>query len=101
MVSKKRRTQLAEARDTLLLHRSADTPVVLATNLGREGELVRVMPLAGLNVDEVDMLTVVIVGSSQSRVMKTGDGKTWVYTPRGYAAKAGAGISAPSGKAEE
>ncbi len=91
-VSKKRRTQLAEARDVLLHHRPADTPVVLATNLGREGELVRVVPLARLDVDDVDMLTVVIVGSSQSRVMKTGDGKTWVYTPRGYAAKAGAGI---------
>lgn len=97
-VSKKRRTQLAEARDVLLLHRPADTPVVLATNLGREGELVRVVPLAELNVDDVDMLTVVIVGSSQSRVMKTGDGRTWVYTPRGYAAKAGAGIA---GVAEE
>ena len=91
-VSKKRRTQLAEARDVLLQHRPSDTPVVLATNLGREGELVRVVPLGGLNVDDVDMLTVVIVGSSQSRVMKTGDGKNWVYTPRGYAAKAGAGI---------
>ena len=91
-VSKKRRTQLAEARDMLLQHRPADTPVILATNLGREGELVRVVPLSQLNVDDVDMLTVVIVGSSQSRVMKTGDGKTWVYTPRGYAAKAGAGI---------
>ncbi len=92
-VSKKRRTQLAEARDLLLQHRPAGTPVVLATNLGREGELVRVVPLAKLNVDDVDMLTVVIVGSSQSRVMTTGDGKTWVYTPRGYAAKAGARIT--------
>jgi cobalt-precorrin 5A hydrolase / precorrin-3B C17-methyltransferase len=91
-VSKKRRTLLAEARETLLQHRPVDTPVILATNLGREGELVRVVPLAGLNVDDVDMLTVVIVGSSQSRTVKTGDGKTWVYTPRGYAAKAGAGI---------
>ncbi len=91
-VSKKRRTQLAEARGVLLEHRPADTPVILATNLGREGERVRVVPLAKLNVDDVDMLTVVIVGSSQTRVMKTGDGKTWVYTPRGYAAKAGAGI---------
>jgi cobalt-precorrin 5A hydrolase / precorrin-3B C17-methyltransferase len=91
-VSKKRRTQLAEARDALLQHRPADTPVILATNLGREGELVRVVPLAKLNVDDVDMLTVVIVGSSQTRAVKAGDGKTWVYTPRGYAAKAGRGF---------
>jgi cobalt-precorrin 5A hydrolase / precorrin-3B C17-methyltransferase len=91
-VSKKRRTQLAEARDVLLQHRPPDTPVILATNLGREGELVRVVPLGRLNVDDVDMLTVVIAGSSQTRVMNAGDGKSWVYTPRGYAAKAGAGI---------
>jgi cobalt-precorrin 5A hydrolase/precorrin-3B C17-methyltransferase len=91
-VSKKRRTQLAYARDVLLEHRPFDTPVILATNLGREGETVRVVPLGELNVDDVDMLTVVVVGSSESRTMKTGDGKTWVYTPRGYAGKAGAGI---------
>ena len=92
-VSKKRRTQLAYARDVLLAHRPCDTPVILATNLGREGELVRVVPLGELDINDVDMLTVVIVGSSESRTMKTGDGKTWVYTPRGYAGKAGAGIA--------
>ncbi|MBF2715806.1 precorrin-3B C(17)-methyltransferase [Agrobacterium vitis] len=87
-VSMKRRTQLAYARDQLLTYRPADTPVILATNLGRPGETVRIVPLAGLNVDDVDMLTVVIVGSSESRTVKTGDGKTWVYTPRGYSGKA-------------
>lgn len=88
-VSKKRRTQLAWARDELLSHRPADTPVILATNLGREGELVRIVPLGELDVDEVDMLTVVVVGSSDSRVTTTGDGKSWVYTPRGYSGKQG------------
>lgn len=88
-VSKKRRTQLAFARDTLLQHRPADTPVILATNLGRDGEIVRIVELAALNIDDVDMLTVVIVGSSESRVVTTGDGRRFVYTPRGYAGKAG------------
>ena len=91
-VSKKRRTQLAYARDVLLEHRPADTPVILATNLGREGETVRIVPLEKLDVDEVDMLTVVIVGSSNTRVVATGDGKRWAYTPRGYARKDGTGI---------
>jgi len=90
-VSKRRRTQLAYARDVLLEYRPHDTPVILATNLGREGELIRIVPLAELNIDDVDMLTVVIVGSSDSRTVKTGDGKTWVY-PRGYAAKKGTQI---------
>jgi cobalt-precorrin 5A hydrolase/precorrin-3B C17-methyltransferase len=92
-VSKKRRTQLALARDVLLRHRPADCPVILATNLGREGERVRVVPLGQLDVDEVDMLTVVVVGSSETRTVKAGDGRTWVYTPRGYAGKAGTAMT--------
>ncbi|MEM7303004.1 MAG: precorrin-3B C(17)-methyltransferase [Pseudomonadota bacterium] len=86
-VSKRRRTQLAYARDVLLQHRPTDTPVILASNLGRDGESVRVVRLGDLQVDDVDMLTVVVVGSSNSRTVKTGDGRTWVYTPRGYDAK--------------
>ena len=100
-VSKKRRTQLAYARDVLLQHRPQETPVILATNLGRPGETVRIVELAKLDIEEVDMLTVVIVGSSESRVMTTGDGRKYVYTPRGYAGKAGAGIAAQSKEAAE
>ena len=93
-VSKKRRTQLAWARDELLRHRPADTPVVLAANLGRDGERVRIVPLDALSVDDVDMLTVVIVGSSDTRTVTTGDGRLWAYTPRGYAGKAARGKAA-------
>lgn len=100
-VSKRRRTQLAAARDMLLLHRPADTPVILGNNLGRPGETLRIVRLDELNVDAVDMLTVVIAGSSESRVVKTGDGRNWVYTPRGYAAKPGTTIAANSNEAAE
>ncbi len=96
-VSRKRRTQLAWARDELLTHRPASTPVILATNLGREGETVRVVPLGELQVDDVDMLTVVIVGSSNTSVTRTGDGRDWVYTPRGYARKEGSAMK-PAGE---
>ncbi|WP_299812842.1 precorrin-3B C(17)-methyltransferase [uncultured Jannaschia sp.] len=85
-VSKRRRTLLAEARDTLLRHRPADTPVLLAASLGRPEEMIRYRRLDALDVEEVDMLTVVLVGSSQSRLMPTGDGPR-MYTPRGYARK--------------
>ncbi|WP_422370932.1 precorrin-3B C(17)-methyltransferase [Hoeflea sp.] len=94
-VSKKRRTQLAWARDKLLEHRPASSPVILATNLGREGETIRVVPLGELDVDDVDMLTVVVVGSSNSSTVKTGDGRIWVYTPRGYARKEGTAMTNP------
>ena len=91
-VSKRRRTQLAYAKDVLLQHRPADTPVILATNLGRDGEAVRVVPLSELVINDVDMLTVVVVGSSETKTVRTGDGRDWVYTPRGYAAKDGTGL---------
>ena len=91
-VSRRRRTLLAEARDVLLAHRPADCPVILASNLGRPDESLRLRRLQDLQVDEVDMLTVVLVGASSSRVVASGDttagaGGAWVYTPRGYAGK--------------
>jgi cobalt-precorrin 5A hydrolase/precorrin-3B C17-methyltransferase len=85
-VSKTRRTLLAEARDILLQHRPADTPVMLASSLGRPEEDVRYRRLDELQVDEVDMLTVVLVGSSNSRLAQLGEGPR-MFTPRGYARK--------------
>jgi cobalt-precorrin 5A hydrolase/precorrin-3B C17-methyltransferase len=85
-VSKRRRTLLAEARDILLQHRPADTPVMLASSLGRPEEYVRYRKLSELEVDEVDMLTVVLVGSSHSKLAELGEGPR-MYTPRGYARK--------------
>jgi len=85
-VSMRRRTLLAEARDILLQHRPADTPVMLASSLGRPEEHIRYRKLSELEVDEVDMLTVVLVGSSHSRLAQLGEGPR-MFTPRGYARK--------------
>lgn len=82
--SKRRVSLLDEAFDILRQHRPADTPVILATDLGRPAENVRILSLQTVVSEEVDMLTLVMVGSSQSKAIKTGDGKRWVYTPRGY-----------------
>jgi cobalt-precorrin 5A hydrolase/precorrin-3B C17-methyltransferase len=86
-VSRRRTRQLAQAVAILREHRPADTPVVLARNLGRPGESVTTVDLAELTPDMVDMLTVVLVGSSETRRVARPDGGAWVYTPRGYAAK--------------
>lgn len=83
-VSKRRREGLAKAKAILLEHRPQDTPVILATSLGRPDELIRHRRLIELEVDEVDMMTVVMVGASTSRLITRGDGMA-VYTPRGYA----------------
>ena len=83
-VSQRRRTQLSRARDILLTYRGPDTPVLLASNLGRPEEKLSFRTLQTLDIEEVDMLTVVMVGSSASRQIELGRGQA-IYTPRGYA----------------
>ena len=85
--SLKRRDQLERAFGILSSHRPPDTPVVIASNLGRPEEQVRIIRFADFNPDDVDMLTLVMVGSSQSKSFARGDGTTAAYTPRGYAKK--------------
>ena len=84
--SKQRRQQFEIARDILLAQRPDDTPAIVARNLARAGETVSILPLADLSLDAVDMLTIVIVGNSQSCAL-TGPERTRAYTPRGYSAK--------------
>jgi cobalt-precorrin 5A hydrolase / precorrin-3B C17-methyltransferase len=83
-VSKERTWQLSEARNILLQYRAAETPVVLARNLGRKGESVQVITLNDLSPELADMRTVIIVGSSKTRTTQKNDGNVWVYTPRSY-----------------
>jgi cobalt-precorrin 5A hydrolase/precorrin-3B C17-methyltransferase len=85
--SLRRTDQIVKAFDILRPHRNSDTPVILASNLGRPEEKVRILRFDEFNAEDVDMLTVVLVGSSQSKAFKRGDGKTYAYTPRGYAKK--------------
>lgn len=85
-VSLRRRDLLAEARDILLQHRPASTPVILARNLGRDGESITIVDLADLTTDMADMLTLVLIGNSESRLLSH-DRRDWVYTPRGYGDK--------------
>ena len=77
---------MARAQEILVAKRGPDAPVVLARNLGRAGEDIKVIRLGDLTPDHADMLTMVLVGNSQSRLIMRG-GRQWVYTPRGYAAK--------------
>jgi cobalt-precorrin 5A hydrolase/precorrin-3B C17-methyltransferase len=85
--SMKRKDQLSRAIGILRQHRPETTPVVVAGNLGRPDEAVSIVPLDEFDSEAVDMLTVVLVGSSQSKSFKRGDGRTYAYTPRGYAQK--------------
>ena len=93
-VSRKRHWQLGAAAEILRAHRPPHTPVMLARNLGRDGERLDTLTLAELDPAQVDMLTVVLVGASQTRALPRGDGGRWIYTPRGYAGKGAAADTA-------
>ncbi|MEV7893882.1 precorrin-2 C(20)-methyltransferase [Streptomyces cyaneofuscatus] len=83
--SKSRTWQVGKARDLLLEHRSPDTPVVLARDVGGPTESVRTVRLADVDPAEVDMRTLLIVGSSQTRWVQRGEsGRSIVWTPRRY-----------------
>ncbi|MEG4306326.1 precorrin-3B C(17)-methyltransferase [Microcoleus sp. D3_18a_C4] len=83
-ISKQRIWQLPRAIEILLQSRDAKTPVVLGRNLGRPGQSVRVCTLGEFQPQDADMRTLVIVGSSQTRIIPRKYGDVWVYTPRRY-----------------
>ena len=84
--SARRRDQLVRAIAILRAQRPASTPVVVARNLGRASETVSVTDLTAFDTNTVDMLTLLLIGSSRTRSFASGATR-WVYTPRGYAAK--------------
>jgi precorrin-2 C20-methyltransferase/precorrin-3B C17-methyltransferase len=84
--SKSRTEQLVRARELLLENRPAATPVIVGRDVGGADESVRVTTLGDLDPASVDMRCLLIVGSSQTRVVSRGDGSTRVFTPRTYPA---------------
>jgi cobalt-precorrin 5A hydrolase / precorrin-3B C17-methyltransferase len=84
--SERRRSLLPLARDVFMAARGADCLVACARNLGRDGETVSIARLGDAWVESVDMLTLVLIGSTATRAFAMG-GQQRLYTPRGYAAK--------------
>lgn len=82
--SRSRTWQVGKARELLLEHRAPDTPVVLGRDVGGAGERVRIVRLAELDPAEVDMRTILLIGSSRTTVARRGDGEEIVWTPRRY-----------------
>ncbi|MGI9524288.1 MAG: precorrin-3B C(17)-methyltransferase [Hyphomicrobiaceae bacterium] len=85
--SRRRTDQLTRSIAILAAHRPATTPVIVATRLGRPGEHLTVSTLADFDPTVVDMLSLVLVGASTTEQWRGGDGRNWVFTPRGYAVK--------------
>ncbi|RQU90061.1 precorrin-3B C(17)-methyltransferase [Burkholderia cenocepacia] len=83
-ISRARPWQLDRALDIVRAHRAADTVVVLGRDIGRPGATLSTTTLGALRGDQVDMRTMVIVGSSTTRRFAIGNAREWVYTPRWY-----------------
>lgn len=77
--SVKRHDYLSKACDILMKHKSPDTVCGIVSNIGREGEAMKVMSLRELRDTEVDMFTTVFIGNSSTKEIK---GR--MVTPRGY-----------------
>ena len=92
--SNRRRRGLAHAIAILAAKRAPATPVVVARAVGRDDQSVTVTCLRDLDQASVDMMTLLIVGSTATRVT---DG--YVYTPRGYGARRGSGEGAAGERA--
>jgi cobalt-precorrin 5A hydrolase/precorrin-3B C17-methyltransferase len=83
-ISRARPWQLARALEIVARHRSDETVVVLGRDIGRPAEALTITTLGELRPEQVDMRTLVIIGSSTTRSFARNDGGEWVYTPRWY-----------------
>ena len=82
--SKRRAGLLARAFEIIGKHRSRQTPVGIVRQAWREGQSVCIGTLATADPKVVDMLSIVVVGNSQTRIAGNK-----MLTPRGYAQKYG------------
>jgi precorrin-2 C20-methyltransferase/precorrin-3B C17-methyltransferase len=81
--SRTRTWQVAAVRELILRHRIPATPVVVGRSVGRPGERVSITSLGELDPAGIDMNTLLIVGSSTTRVSAP-HGRETVFTPRHY-----------------
>lgn len=77
--SKKRDWQLEEARELIRKYRGDHMPVGIVRNAMRQGQSVQITTLSHLDVTGMDMLSILVVGNSRTRLI---GGK--MVTPRGY-----------------
>ena len=85
--SNERYWQLDRLREIFLNEgRSPDSPVGYVRQAGRDGETVKITTLAALDTKDIDMLTVIIIGNSQTKALQCDNGrdKNVMITPRGY-----------------
>jgi len=82
--SKTRREQVVRMKDLLLEHKAPEIIILLAKNIGRDGEQTHFTTLKELDTDMIDMRTMLIIGSSKTKVIKGPNQTKLLYTPRDY-----------------
>lgn len=80
--SKGRKDHLENAVDIILRHRNPETPVGIVKNSGRADTNIQITNLASIDYSKVDMLSVLIIGNSN-----TYKDHNKMITPRGYKIK--------------
>lgn len=77
--SKARENQLKETIDLLLKYKKPDTPAGIVRNSKRDKEEVIITTLGKIPNHNIDMLTTIIIGNSQTYIKDK-----FIITPRGY-----------------
>jgi precorrin-3B C17-methyltransferase / cobalt-factor III methyltransferase len=80
--SKARPWQLGEAFRLIARHRAGATPVIFARSVSQEDERLEITLLADADPAKADMRTLIIIGSSATKLVAYGKGRRLVYTPR-------------------
>ncbi|MGO4333369.1 precorrin-3B C(17)-methyltransferase [Labrys sp. KB_33_2] len=83
--SKARPEQIGKAFD-VLRRQAGERVVVLAKAVGRPDEEIILTSLSAVKPEEVDMRTLVLIGSSQTRLIERGNAEPWIYSPRRWEA---------------
>jgi precorrin-3B C17-methyltransferase len=83
-ISRARPRQLHTAFALLRQRKNAATPVAFARAVGRPDERIVLSDLARADPNVADMSTLVLIGSSETRLIARGDEGPWLYTPRSY-----------------
>jgi precorrin-3B C17-methyltransferase len=82
--SKARPTRIAEAFDVMRQAKASITPVAFARAVGRADEKLTLTTLGEADTSLVDMSTLVIIGSSETRFIPRNGARLWMLTPRSY-----------------
>lgn len=80
--SRARPQRIHDAFALLRRMHAPETIVVFAKSVGREDERILVSRLDAADPNEVDMTTLVLIGSSGTRLVPRDGGRPWVYTSR-------------------